>query len=192
MNTFSCLVASSLIITSLGAPFNNEKALEGNKHPNTNCILVLTPKLSQKPHFLNNLFTRADAEKILGEPAHLTDSSFSAKKDTTEYKSAYTANARDQKTGQTGVIYFMIEQYAFVSSAERSYSAIKTANEKHEGIKILQGLGDEAYFHTDGKNFYFILVRKADKMFRMKVNKITSNTSVNWFNAVAKKITAAL
>ena len=57
---------------------------------------------------------------------------------------------------------------------------------------MIHDLGDEAYFHSDGENFYFILVRKGLKMIRMKVNKITSNTSVAEFNRVARKITEAL
>jgi len=139
-----------------------------------------------------DLFPLSDAEKILGEPAHLSDSSYTIKKDTLEYKLAYTANSKDQKTGKTGVIYFMIEQYSEISSAKNAYTFIKEANEKHEGVKVLHDMGDEAYFHSDGKNFYFILVRKGDKMFRMKVNKTTSTTSLEEFNLVARNITAAL
>ena len=53
-------------------------------------------------------------------------------------------------------------------------------------------MGDEAYFHSDGQNFYFIIVRKGEKMFRIKVNKITSTTSLKEFNMIAKNITASL
>lgn len=139
-----------------------------------------------------DLFTASDAKKILGERAHLADSSSAIKEDTMEYRCAYTANSKDPKTGKTGNVYFLFEQYANVSIAKEAYSAIKTSNENHEGFKVLHDLGDEAYFHTDGQNFYFILVRKAEKMIRIKVNKTTSTTSVNEFNLVAKKITAAL
>ena len=139
-----------------------------------------------------NLFTESDAEKILGEQAQLTDSSTTLKEDTLEYRCAYTANAKDQKTGKTGVVYFLFEQYAKVSIAKKVYSSIKTANENHEGVKVLHDMGDEAYFHSDGQNFYFILVRKGEKMLRMKVNKTTSTTSLNEFNLIAKNITAAL
>ena len=151
-------------------------------------------KVSQQQNSIDpaNLFTLSDAEKILGEPAHLADSASAMKIDTFEYRSAYTANAKDQKTGKTGNIYFLFEQYATVSSAQKAYSFFKTSNENHEGVKILHDMGDEAYFHSDGQNFYFVLVRKGDKMFRMKVNKMTSTTSLDGFNQVAKKITADL
>jgi len=139
-----------------------------------------------------NIFTLTDAEKILGEPAHLTDSSFTGGKDVSRYSLAYTANTKDKKTEKTGTIYFLLEQYQEVLSAQKKYSGIKTANEKHEGIKVLNDIGDEAYFHSDGQNFYFIMVRKSGKVLTMKVNKITSTTSLDEFNLAAKKITAAL
>jgi len=140
----------------------------------------------------DNLFTKSDAEKILGEPAHLTDSSTTIKEDTLEYRCTYAANSKDQKTGKTGIVYFLFDQYAKASIAEKIYSSIRVANENHEGFKVLHDMGDEAYFHSDGRNFYFILVRKGEKMIRMKVNKITTTTSLNEFNLVAKNITAAL
>jgi hypothetical protein len=49
-------------------------------------------------------------------------------------------------------------------------------------------LGSEAYYHTDGTAFYFFLVRKEEKMFRMKLNKVTSHSSETEFKGVAKKI----
>jgi hypothetical protein len=48
-------------------------------------------------------------------------------------------------------------------------------------------MGDEAYFHSDGQNFYFIIVRIGKRLFRIKVNKVTSHTSLNEFKRVSKK-----
>ncbi|MCU7549987.1 hypothetical protein OCK74_12715 [Chitinophagaceae bacterium LB-8] len=148
--------------------------------------------LTQSSIRLRNLFTLPDAERILGEKAHLSDSALTIKEDTLAYKCAYTANATDQKTGKTGNIYFMVEQFAKVSIAQYIYSSIKRANENHEGVKVLHDLGDEAYFHSDRQNFYFILVRKGEKLLRMKVNKTTSATSLDEFNSIARNITAVL
>ncbi|MFI5203228.1 MAG: hypothetical protein ACHQF2_01940 [Flavobacteriales bacterium] len=139
-----------------------------------------------------DIFTLEDAEKILGEPTLLKDSSWTTAKETTTFQSSYAANSSEPATGKTGNIYFMIENHAEVSAAKKAYSAIKTANEKNAGIEDRKGLGDEAYFHSDGQNFYFMLVRKGTYMFRMKVNKITGNTSLNAFNQVAEKIAAGL
>ena len=52
----------------------------------------------------------------------------------------------------------------------------------------MPGLGDEAYYHSDGENFYFFLVRKKEKMLRLKVNKVTSHSSEAEFKAVTRLI----
>jgi hypothetical protein len=136
--------------------------------------------------------TLPDAEKILGEPAHITDSTNTVEDNVSTYRLSYTANTVDLKTGKTGAIYYLLEQFDNVSSAQKKYSSIKKSNEDHEGVKILHNLGDEAYFHSDGENFYFVMVRYKEKMFNMKVNKITSKTSLNEFNTAAENITAGL
>ena len=134
------------------------------------------------------LLTLPGAERIMGEQANLTCNTFFKNGDTLEYKCDYTAPLKDEKTGKIGKLYFMYEVYSSSVSAKNAYSAIYQANKKHEGVKIETGLGDEAYYHTDGTGFYFYLVRKNQKMFRMKLNKITSHSSESEFKAVAKLI----
>ena len=180
-------MASTILFWGSGH-FNSEKVSQKIKPPTADTILI-SKSSHQKNSFFNRVyFSKSDAEKILGEKAFLSDSSSIIKKDTLERKSAYTAYSKDQKTDKTGVIYFMIEQYSQDLSAKNAYNTIKVANEKHEGVKTVHDMGDEAYFHSDGRNFYFILVRKGKIMFRIKVNKITSHTSLNEFNLVSKKI----
>lgn len=151
----------------------------------------------------SNLFTLSDAEKILGEPAHLTDSASKikgedpkyidsmsiVKRDASTYNCGYMANAKDKKTGKTGIVYFGFEQYPQVSSAKEVYSFYKKANENAIGFKVLHDMGDEAWF---GSSPLFVQVRKGDKIFVLKVNKMTSKTSLDEFNLVAKKINDAL
>lgn len=136
---------------------------------------------------LSGLFTLSDAEKILGEKAHLANDTLAIKKDVSTYACTYIANAKDQKTSNTGVLYVILEDHPQLSSAKQVYNAIKTANENHDGVKVLDDIGDEAYFHSDG-NFCFILARKGTGILRMKVNKVTSKTSLNEFNQVAKEL----
>lgn len=134
------------------------------------------------------IFTLSDAEKILGEPAKLTDSvSATTGQWIYQFNSTYTANSADTKSGKRGNVYFMFEEYHGLVSAKESYSSIKKSNEDH-GIETLTGYGDEAYFHTDNENFCFILVRKRNLMFRLKVNKLTSKTSIEEFKSISKRI----
>ena len=85
----------------------------------------------------------------------------------------------------------MMEEYPEATAAGKVYNSIMEAN-RPNGINELQGLGDEAYFHSDNTNFLFILARKGNKMIRMKVNKITSNTSREAFDNTARKIIEAI
>ncbi|MBD0297660.1 MAG: hypothetical protein ICV51_05315 [Flavisolibacter sp.] len=136
----------------------------------------------------SKLLTLSDAVGIMGEPAKLTCNTFIKRSDTLEYKCDYTALSQDEITGKTGKLYFMYEVYAGVDAAANAYSAIYQANSKHEGVEIVSRLGNEAYYHSDGTGFYFFLVRKNEKMFRMKLNKVTRHSSAVKFKEVAKLI----
>ena len=134
------------------------------------------------------LLTLSFAEKIMGEPAKLTCNTFIIKGDTLEHKCDYTALSQDELNGKTGKLYFMYEEYASVTAAQNAYTSIYRANSGHEGVEIIPGLGDEAYYHSDGTNFYFFLVRKNKKMFRLKLNKVTSHSSAGEFKDVTRLI----
>ena len=183
----------------------NQPGKENEKRSTTDTAAkaeVNHPVTSTRP---SDLLTLPDAEKILGEPGHLSDSGSTTKgaaskyntKDSVEgikvnastYRSAYIANSMDKKTKRTGIIYFVLEQYPEVSSAKTVYSFYKRANQNKPDFKELHDLGDEAWFGTSP---LFVYVRKGDKIFVMKVNKMTSMTSLEEFNRVAKHITDAL
>ena len=136
----------------------------------------------------SKILTLSFTEKIMGEPATLTCNTFIKKGDTLEYKCDYTALSQDEITGKTGKLYFMYEVYASVTAAENAYTSIYLANSGHEGVVIVSDLGDEAYYHSDGTNFYFFLVRKNEKMFRLKLNKVTSHSSKEEFKEVTRFI----
>lgn len=150
-----------------------------------------TTKAENTSKPLNELFTIKDAEKILGEPAHLLDSSTSIVTNVTRFQSAYKANIEDPESRKTGAIYLLFEDYSTVDAANEKYDFTKTANQDH-GIKTLENLGDEAYFHSDNINFYFIMIRKGNKVMNMKVNKITNFTSLDDFNSIAERIAREL
>jgi len=153
---------------------------------------------------VTSLFTLSDAEKILGEPAHLADSGSTGpgaaskasvndsvlpiKKMAWSYRCAYEANAEDKKTGRTGKVYFLFEQYPQISSAATVYSYYKRSNQNHPGFKERHDLGDEGWF---GDSPLFVYMRQGNIIFSVKVNKMTSHTSTDGFNQVVKKIPAA-
>ena len=136
----------------------------------------------------SKLLTLTDAEKIMGEPAKLTCNTFIKKGDTLEYKCDYTALSQDTITSKIGKLYFMYEAYREVAAAANAYAAIYEANSRHEGVEVVSGLGNEAYYHSDQTGFYFFLVRKNEKMFRLKLNKVTSRSSVVEFKEATRRI----
>lgn len=150
---------------------------------NTNTAIIKNQPSSVK---LNDLFTKADAESILGEPAYVTDSTMGSQQAITAYKSSYTANVGN------GAVYFLAEEFTRIPDATTKYSFIKASNENSAGFKVLEGLGDEAYFHSDNENFYFIMARKGTRVVSLKVNKITPKTSLDNFNQVAREVIAKM
>lgn len=136
---------------------------------------------------LQDLFTQEDAVCVLGKACHSTDSTLLTSDDVVVYKRTYVADAVDAQTGKTGTLYIMIEQYATIDSARQVYSSIRQTNAAH-GIADLQDMGDEAYYHSDGQNFLFILARKGGRMLRMKVNKTTSHTAREEFERVGREV----
>ena len=140
----------------------------------------------------SELLTLADATKIMGEPCSLTTNTVFKKGDTMEYKCGYSARLQDDATGKTGNLYFMYEVYKDIAAAANAYATIYSANAGHQGVKKVDGLGTEAYYHTDHTGFYFFLVRKNAKMFRLKLNKITSHASEAAFKTVVRNIMGRL
>jgi hypothetical protein len=186
MNKLICIVPVLFVLAC------GQSAVPGNRQDDSTLRDTgLSANYSQDSFRPENFLTLSGAEKILGEKAHLTDSAYSKTGNSVRFSSAYTADSKDPSTGKTGVIYFLLEQYASDSSAHNRYSFIYNANKDH-GVKELNDAGDEAYFHTDSENFYFIMVRKGKRVFNMKVNKITSKTSQEEFNKVARGLAATL
>jgi hypothetical protein len=188
-----CFMMASFILiacTLSSKPGHGNSQIEpGEKFADSTTIMHSHPVI--KPIDRSPFLTLADAEKILGECVHVIDSSTILGPESLTFQCGYAANEMDSKTQKRGAIYFLVEKFNEITGAQKRYSFIMESN-RANGIKELKGLGDEAYFHTDGENFYFVMVRKGVNVFNMKVNKITSTTSLDLFNDVARQITAAL
>jgi hypothetical protein len=130
------------------------------------------------------ILTLTDAERILGEEGHLDEAVSYLDGNTKVYISMYSSNKKDEKSGKTGTLYYMIEEYENIESARISYESIRASNEKAVGVVPLSGVGSEAYFHSDGENFLFVLIRNENFMIRLKVNQTTSNTDEAAFREV--------
>lgn len=132
------------------------------------------------------ILSQTDAERILGEAGHLDETVAYSEGITKVYSSQFSSNTHDQVSGKTGTIYYMFEEYPDAELAHRMYQSIFTSNEKAAGVRVVPSVADQAYFHSDGQNFLFALVRKDNHLIRIKVNKTTSHTDEAAFHELYK------
>jgi hypothetical protein len=125
---------------------------------------------------------RTDAEKILGLPAHQIESSAATNDDIVKYQCTWEATKEEVKSN----LYYISESYATNDLAHQVFADILSANH-NPGQSRPDGIGDEAWFHSDGSNFCLIIVRKGNKMLRIKVNKLTKDTSIEELKRVARE-----
>ncbi|MCZ4244845.1 hypothetical protein [Pedobacter punctiformis] len=137
----------------------------------------------------NVCITQADAEKILGQSAKLTENSSESKNGITKFRCTYTTNITGSKISN---LYYLLEEFKNITSAQKTYTSILKQNENMPGLKKLNEPGDQAFLHTDNENFLMIIVRKNNKILRLKVNKLTNMTSSKELQNISKAITATL
>src|SRR5262245_11732855 len=115
----------------------------------------------------------ADAEKILGLPARQTESETFTKDNVLQHKCSWKATQEDLNSN----LYYLDEQYDNAESAHKVFEDIVVSNRNNPG-HARPDIGDEAWLHSDGTNFCLLMVRKGNKIIRMKVSKLTKETSV--------------
>src|SRR6218665_2860587 len=131
--------------------------------------------------------TESDAEKILGQSAKMKESLSENKNGVNTFKCTFSANFADPKTNKKGNLYFMLEEFQNVDSSTKAYSNLLNQNINSPDLKKLDAIGDQAFLHSDGENFVLIISRKNNKILRLKVNKLTSLTSLNDLKNISKK-----
>lgn len=184
---------AGLVISLLACqPSQKAEVSVENKQPvqqpsNANQQVVTTPGTVSEP-----VLTVSDAEKILGEPAVITENNTSTQPNIKATRVTYRSKSAEVGKDKAGGLYYLLEEYKLITDAKTKYSFIRASNENNAGFKPLEDVGEEAYFHSDGENFYFIMARKGTKVVTMKVNKITKSTSQDAFMETARSIISRL
>lgn len=129
----------------------------------------------------------AAAEKILGAPVELVTNSWNFANDKTKFDCNYRIVETDKASGRETNLFFTLEESASEERAREIYADIWQSNKNHAGIETLSEIGDEAYAHGDGRNFYFVMARKGKFTIRLKINKTAETTSFEQLKAFAKK-----
>lgn len=124
-----------------------------------------------------DFLSRSDAEMVLGQTAIMIESFTSNKNGVIQSRYTYTATTRDEVTRKLGKVYCLFERFTGAEECEKAYEGIVESNDGASGFTLLDSIGDEALFHTESSNFALIVARQK-KMLRIKVNKLTSTTSI--------------
>ena len=157
------------------------------------CILFVTflnARTSEKTTFGGHKLTIQEAERILGESCQLKESISSLENGGHKYKSTFVANPTDEKIDRKVALNFIFESYKAEIDAKKTFATFKESNQSYAGFELLANLGDEAFFHSDNNNFYLIIARKGNEMIRLKVNKITTKTSLTELKKIASDVMA--
>lgn len=128
------------------------------------------------------------AETILGQPATLTENAAGKKHHVDRYTCTYTAVSRDARH-KLGNLYYVAEAYLTPEDAHRALAAITSANRDMPGWKKFSDGVDEGVSHTDGTNFQLVIVRKGNKLVRLKINQVTDFTKpIDSLQSIARTI----
>jgi hypothetical protein len=133
-----------------------------------------------------------DAEKILGQPAQISADSSETTNHIIKFRCTFTASQQQPHRDKESNLYYLLEEYPSINAAATAFKFIVSENEGMPGLYTLPGLGDEAIIQTDNSNYELIMVRKSDKMIRMKVNKLTPTTSLSELKRIAKQVSDQL
>lgn len=128
-----------------------------------------------------------DAEKILGQKATLVQNKTENRDTVIRYTSVYTTSVNKTISN----LNYLLETYQTIAASEKMFSTLSTKNRGLSGQHQINDIGDQALFHSDGKNFCILIVRKGNALIRVKINKITEKTDVEALKQVVRRLTAA-
>ncbi len=138
------------------------------------------------PNNFSYQLSQAEAEKIMGEPLKLNDSSSGYADGAHYFKCSYFGFVKDSITGFEGRLYYMYEDYDKESEAHKVYEGFRISNEKNSPLKNFAA-ADEGYYQEPPGPPPFILARKGTKLYRFKINKSTGHSSVDRLLEVASE-----
>ena len=137
------------------------------------------------------LLTKTDAERMLGQSARLTQDTSVLKGDVRQCLCAYAGVSTDNASGETGVLFFSLEQKAANPSAEQARQVLVSTKEQNEhdtSILDLKGVGDEAILFSNDLNSHFIMARRGGIIMRLQIKRAAGTKSLEELKAFAEKV----
>jgi hypothetical protein len=141
------------------------------------------------------ILVQSDAERILGQPARLTQDTSELKGDVRQCLCAYTGVSKDKASGQDVYLFFSLEQKEVKPSAEQARQVLKSTKEENEhdiSILDLNGIGDEAFLLSTEASSHFIMARKGSIVMRLQVKKAAEKSSLAELKAFAERVSKQL
>jgi len=136
-----------------------------------------------------SFLTTANAALILGANVKAEENKYVEADQNQKWGCRFTVDgAMDDKSPK---LHFGLWRSKTEGAAMEEFATVKTSNEKLAGFEMWPGVGDEAFVHTDGSNFQFILVRKGASSIRIKINPMTG-VDMNVVKDVAKDLASKL
>lgn len=135
-----------------------------------------------------SLLEEADAERILGESVKLVDRSSEKRDGRSKVTLSYTGLSTDTVEHGRAHLYYVFEEFADTASARKNYAGLLTQNRLMDGLRELKDVGDDAFLHTDNRNFALIIARKGRIEVRIKVNRLTPRASVDELRKIVRRI----
>jgi hypothetical protein len=153
-------------------------------------MLPVIPDLQNKAVHMYKFVTLAEAEKVMGEKAHVKDSVWRNSGSITKFMTTMVANETDKKTGKAKKLFFSFENYPHETDAKELYALIKAENEKTAASSAIDEIGDGAFVVKDQLGFPFIMVRKGSKIFKFKTYYVTDKDGFERLKTLVKKVVA--
>lgn len=143
-------------------------------------------------HFPGDTLTLPAVESIIGMPAKYLETKKEQRPHVLRETISYTALEKDPRSLQPVNLYYLKENYEDETLAHKTFSEIISGNDGLSGQTSVAGLGDEAWLHSDQRNFSLLVVRKKNHLIRIKINKLPPTYSSKELLAVSRKILSAL
>jgi hypothetical protein len=125
-----------------------------------------------------------DAARILGNQSRLEKLTAYQGEGAKAYLSAFRDDWRDPKTGKTGILYYMYEEYLSAEAAKSYLAATLKANDINPADGIRSKSGAELHYLTGGEVVRMAMVLKGNRLIRLKVNQVTSRYRLDEFKDV--------
>jgi hypothetical protein len=135
---------------------------------------------------VSQFITLKEVENLFNQPCLLKDSVKKYSGNILRFTFTYLSKSTDEATKSK--LFFVFEQYKDNSMVESIYAGLKKENEANGKVKVQEYLGEEAIIAYDSNSFPFLIIRKENKLYKIKVYNVLNEEQVNSLTAIASKI----